>query len=73
MKNVYIVSEVLSDYTSGMVVIIASDLNECRSIFESEFYELTEYDKAIANGKYQVIPTNSDQESRIVSYVYGGG
>jgi hypothetical protein len=73
MKNVYIISEVLSDYTSGMVVIVASDLAECRSIFEDQFYNLEEFDSAISDNKYQVIPTDANQESRLVSYVYGGG
>lgn len=74
MKNVYIVSEVLSDYTSGMVVIVASDLSEARSLFLNEFEDhVREYDSAISNNKYQVISTNIHQESRVVSYVYGGG
>lgn len=75
MKNVYIVSEVLHDYTPGMVVIIASDLAEARSLFLNEFeeHEIKEYDKAISNLYYKVIPTYPDQESRVVSYVYGGG
>ena len=73
MQNVYIINNVLSDFTSGMVVIIAPDLAGCRGLFENEFYELDEFDKAIEDGKYEVIPTDANQESRIVSYVYGGG
>ena len=73
MKNVYIINNVLSDYTSGMVVMIAPDLAGCRALFENEFSDLDEFDKAIEDGQYEVIPADTIQESRIVSYVYGGG
>lgn len=78
-KNIYIVEDVLYDYTSGMVVIIAENLDECRSLFISEFaYGIeddmiaTNYDVAIAQGCYKVVPVGDNEESRIVSYVHGG-
>ena len=78
-KNLYIVQEVLYDYTDGMVVIIASNLDECRSLFIDEFgygacldTVIKEYDKAIAGNSYKVIPVSVNEESRVVSYVYGG-
>ena len=77
-KNLYIVEEVLSDYTSGMVVMIASNLDECRSMFIEELgcsysdFWVNEYDKAIEKKKYKVIPVSDNEETRIVSYAHGG-
>lgn len=71
-KNLYIVEEVLWDYTPGMVLIIASNLDECREIYFSEFSNEEEYDKAIKDKNYKVVPVGDNEESRIVSYVYGG-
>ena len=56
--NIYIINEVLSDITYGMAVIAASDLSECRAIFEDHFRlkmdelagtGLDEFDEAIVN------------------------
>ena len=74
-KNLYIVEEVLWDYTPGMVLIIASNLDECRKIYfgeDSQFSNEEEYDEAIKDKNYKVVPVGDNEESRIVSYVYGG-
>ena len=71
--NLYVINEVLSDYTSGMAVIAASSLERCREIFAEEFeYADGEYDSAIENGDYKVIE-NVNHSEGLVSYVVGGG
>ena len=74
MNNLYIINEVLSDYTYGMAVISAPSLERCREIFkvEFEFDEISEYDAAIRDGDYKVIE-GVNQEEGVVSYVHGGG
>jgi hypothetical protein len=81
-NNLYIINEVLSDYTSGMVVIAAPSLDRCREIFiewsthewsgDYNNYYLNEYDRAIADKEYKVIEGVNHPEG-MVSYVYGGG
>lgn len=75
MKNLYIVEEVLWDYTDGLVCIVADDLNECRKLFEEGFsdFRMKEYDKAIQDKKYKVLQVMNEEKSRIVSYVCGCG
>lgn len=75
MKNCYVVSNVLYDYTPGMVVIIAKNLEECRELFIETFYEdyLKDFDKAIAENTYKVFGVKDEEESRVVSWVHGGG
>lgn len=72
--NLYIIKEVLSDYTSGMAVIAAPSLDRVRELYRAEFgdYCMEEYDFAISNGEYKVIEGVNHPEG-IVSYVYGGG
>lgn len=75
--NLYIIADVLSDYTSGMVVIAAPTLERCREIFIAKLgrdWEPTieEYDHAIEAGSYKVLQVVG-QEEGIVDYVYGGG
>lgn len=74
--NLYIITEVLYDYTDGMVVIAAPDLNRCRELFAEEFNtgvgnRMNEYDKAIKSGAFKVLEVLNQQEG-VVSYVYGG-
>lgn len=79
MNNLYIINEVLSDYTPGMAVIAAPSLERCRELFAKEFnhetwetdQEMKEYDSAIEDGDYKVIE-NVNHDEGIVSYVYGG-
>ena len=74
--NLYIVEEVLSDYTSGLVVIAAENLKRCRELFIAKFgdvyYTVREYDEAIRLGNYKVLSV-ANQSEGVVSYVYGGG
>ena len=71
--NIYVINEVLSDYTPGMAVIAASSLEHCRKIFAEEFdYADGEYDSAIEDGDYIVIE-NVNHSAGLVSYVTGGG
>lgn len=74
--NLYIISEVLYDYTDGMVVIAAESLDRCRELFIKEFgrfeTQIKEYDQSISDGSYKVLEVLNQQEG-IVSYVYGGG
>jgi len=73
MNNLYIINEVLSDYTSGMAVIAAPSLDTCREIF-AENFELwvDEFDSAIVDGDYTVIE-GVEHQTGVVSYVVGGG
>jgi hypothetical protein len=69
--NLYILNEVLSDYTSGMVVIAAPSKERCRELFIEQFgeYHADEFDKY---AKFTVIEGVQHPEG-IVDYVYGGG
>lgn len=67
--NLYIITQVLSDCTSGMAVIAAESQEHCRELFASEFsFHLNEYD---AFAEFVVIE-NVNHSAGVVSYVYGG-
>ncbi len=75
MNNLYIINEVLSDYTPGMAVIAAPSMERCRELFSEEFEFIRgmgEFDSAIKDGDYKVIEGVNHNEG-VVSYVYGGG
>ena len=64
--NLYIITEILTDYTSGMVVIAAESKEECREIFASEFpSSLNDFDLIT---EFKVIE-NVNHPAGIVSYV----
>jgi hypothetical protein len=69
--NLYIINEVLSDYTSGMVVIAAESKEQCRELFIKEFteYHANEFDNW---AKFTVIE-GVNHAAGVVDYVYGGG
>jgi hypothetical protein len=69
--NLYIIAEVLTDWTSGMAVIAAPDKERCREIFLKEFgeYYMKDYDE---NAEFTVIEGVNHSEG-VVQYVYGGG
>ena len=73
--NIYVINEVLNEYTHGIAVIAASDLSECRAIFEDYFWPkaLVQFDRAIKNGCYTVVPAGDGVQAGIISYVVGGG
>jgi hypothetical protein len=77
--NLYILNDILEDYTSGMCVIAAESLSQCKTLFMEEFG---------AKGDSEWINQNRQQEfdnasvkviegvnhpAGLVSYVYGGG
>lgn len=73
--NLYIINEVLYDYTDGMVVIAAASLERARELFVAEFGKFNtveEFDAAIERGAYKTLQVVGQPEG-IVSYVYGGG
>ena len=76
--NLYIIQDVLSDYTSGMAVIAAPTLERCRELFEAKFKSsfcgdgMYEYDEAIKAGSYKILQVVGQAEG-VVDYVYGGG
>ena len=73
MNNLYIINEVLYDYTPGMAVICAPCIGKARDLFLEDFeWNMIEYDLAIERGKYTTI-AGVDYPEGVVSYVYGGG
>jgi hypothetical protein len=73
--NLYIINEVLYDYTDGMVVIAAPSLERARELFADQFdcfSQMDEFDAAIKGERYKVLQVVGQSEG-IVSYVYGGG
>ena len=69
--NLYILNEVLADYTSGMAVIAAESKAQAREFFIAEFgeYHADDFDEY---AKFTVIE-GVNHPAGIVSYVYGGG
>jgi hypothetical protein len=73
--NLYVINEVLYDYTDGMVVIAAPSLERARELFADEFdrySQMAEFDAAIKSERYKVLQVVGQSEG-IISYVYGGG
>ena len=70
--KLFIINNVLSDYTSGMAVIAAENKEQCRELFIKEFseYHAVEFDKY---AKFTVIESVGLDEAGVVEYVYGGG
>ncbi len=68
--NLYIINEILTDYTSGMVVIAAESKEQCKEFFIKEFseYYAEEFDKYAT---FKVIE-GVNHSAGIVDYVYGG-
>jgi len=69
--NLYIINEVLADYTSGMCVIAAESKEHAREFFISEFgeYHSKDFDEY---GKFTIIE-GVQHPAGVVEYVYGGG
>ena len=68
--KLFIINEVLSDYTSGMVVIAAESKEQCREFFIKEFteYHADEFDKY---AEFTIIE-GVNHPAGVVDYVYGG-
>ena len=76
--NLYIISDVLYDYTSGMCVIAAESLPRCEQIFMERFgcnslaFIKERMQKEFNQAAIKVIE-NVNHPEGVVSYVYGGG
>ena len=73
--NLYIINDVLYDYTSGMCVIAAESMPHCEQIFMEEFgtgYYKESRQKEFNEAPIKVIE-NVNHPAGVVSYVYGGG
>ena len=83
-NNLYILNEVLCDYTAGMAVIAAPSLERARELFLEEFawfdngsidfknYHNENLVKEFDSAGVKVIEGVNHPEG-VVSYVYGGG
>lgn len=83
MKKLFVFSGVLSDYTDGMAVVIASDLSEAQRLCFDEFIGKNLSDENVSawlesgsgenfNSASSVFNVSADEVSRVVEYVYGG-
>lgn len=73
--NLYILNEVLYDYTDGMCVIAAESMEHCKQLFMKEFssdYSNREQEREFDSALVKVIQ-NINYPAGVVSYVYGGG
>jgi hypothetical protein len=73
--NLYILNEVLYDYTEGMCVIAAESMPRCEQLFMKEFandYNKERIQKEFNEAAIKVIE-NINHPEGVVSYVYGGG
>jgi hypothetical protein len=71
--NLYIINDILSDYTSGMVVIAAESKEHCRELFLEEFPgHGGDYGFDSELTKFTVIE-GVNHPAGIVDFVYGGG
>ena len=69
--NLYIINDILADYTSGMVVIAAESKEQCRELFIEKFpWHDVDYDSDLT--KFTVIE-GVNHPAGIVDYVCGGG
>ncbi len=78
--NLYIINDVLYDYTAGMCVIAAESLPRCEQIFMKEFTFDDDTDwinkcrqKEFNAANIKVIENVPYEKEEVVSYVYGGG
>ncbi|AOV61538.1 hypothetical protein BOW92_gp179 [Synechococcus phage S-WAM1] len=69
--KLFILNNVLSDYTCGMAVIAAESKEQCREFFIKEFteYHADEYDNS---AEFTVIE-DVKHPAGVVAYEYGGG
>ena len=82
IMNLYIINEVLYDYTDGMCVIAAESMPQCEQIFMQEFGDVgyssyekernEQLQKEFNSAPIKVIE-GVNHPAGVVSYVYGGG
>ena len=77
--NLYILNDVLHDYTAGMAVIAAESMEQCKELFMAEFcysgasdYVKGGYEADFNTAKVKVIE-DVPYAAGVVSYVHGGG
>ena len=75
--NLYILNDVLYDYTSGMAVIAAESMEQCNQIFIEEFGYGNAYSPEVIQQDFDTavvkVIEGVDHVAGVVSYVYGGG
>ena len=77
--NLYIINDVLYDYTCGMCVIAAESLPRCEQVFMERFGDSTsDYvkectQKDFNTSEIKVIENVPYEKEEVISYVYGGG
>jgi hypothetical protein len=78
--NLYIINDVLYDYTAGMCVIAAKSLPRCEQIFMEEFTDPRDSDfskecrrKEFNEAAIKLIESIPYEKEEIISYEYGGG
>jgi hypothetical protein len=77
--NLYIINDVLYDYTAGMCVIAAESLPRCEQIFMEKFapgesnYIKENMQKEFNTAEIKVIENVPYEKEEVVDYVYGGG
>ena len=76
--NLYIINEVLYDYTEGMCVIAAESMPRCEELFMKEFgWEDSVQHNQVIQKEFNSAPIkvieNINHPEGVVSYVYGGG
>jgi hypothetical protein len=77
--NLYILNDVLYDYTAGMAVIAAESMEQCKELFMEQFcysgasaYPPDHSEDDFNTADFKVIE-NVNHPAGVVSYVYGGG
>ncbi len=77
--NLYIIDDVLCDYTCGMCVITAESMPRCEQIFMERFapgesnYIKENIQKDFNTARIKVIENVPYEKEEVISYVYGGG
>lgn len=72
IMNLYILNDVLYDYTPGMCVIAAESLEQCNQIFIEEFGDSECRQKDLDTARVKVIE-GVNHPVGVVAYEYGGG
>ena len=74
--NLYILNDVLHDYTAGMAVIAAESMEQCKELFMEQFCYSDSvkggYEEDFNSAVVKVIE-GVNHVAGVVSYVHGGG